>query len=132
MSVFVLKSKLYAQSQQEESHTGRNIALGALGTAAAIGGGFLAAKKGMLGGAAQKLAGKSQARFGKMIGSQKIVNGGVNTIGQGHEKVALQKMANNPGNRLIDAQRQNVASKARANVERMAHNKYDIPVKAAE
>lgn len=88
--MIIIRSRYYSdpnqnpnqQRQSNESHTGRNLAIGALGTAATIGG-LVAGKKGMLGGGIQKSINSAYAGVGKAVGSKAMQQSGAKGYAEG-------------------------------------------------
>lgn len=88
MSTFRLKRKTFSdQPGEKKSGLGKKLLIGA-GIAAA---GFAGAKTGMLGAGAQKWAGSTYGKVGKMIGSEGMMLSGAKSYGQG----AAKQIANN-------------------------------------
>lgn len=67
----IYRIKRFTENQQE-SHTGRNLLLGAGLTAGAL----FAGKRGLLGTGAQSMINKGWTRAGKMVGSQSMMKSG--------------------------------------------------------
>ncbi len=90
-STFRLKRKTYSDDQQREKNSGwgKKLAIGA-GIAAA---GFAGAKSGMLGAGAQKWAGSTYAKAGKLVGSQGMIKSGAASYGQGAAKQIAERNA---------------------------------------
>lgn len=97
--MIIIRSRYYSDpnqnpnQQKQESHTGRNLAIGALGTAATIGG-LWAGSKGHLGGGIQKGIGKTVGNIGKTVGSEGMLKWGQNTNASGRIRQMVKKNPN--------------------------------------
>lgn len=109
MGTFRLKRKTYSDDQQREKKSGwgKKLAIGA-GLAAA---GFMGAKSGMLGAGAQKWAGSTYARAGKLIGNQGMIKSGAASYGQGAAKQASAAAVTKGGSAFSAEQMTNFANK---------------------
>ena len=106
-STFKLKRKTFSDSENKGSGWGKKLLVGA-GIAAA---GFAGAKKGMFGAGAQKWAGSTYAKAGKMLGSQGMLKSGAASYGQGAAKQASAKAVSNGGTAFSKEQLSNIANK---------------------
>lgn len=77
----------------EESHTGRNLLLGAGLTAGAL----FAGKRGYLGTGAQSMINKGWTRAGKMIGSESMMKSGSRGVANAEAKSAYNTAVNAAG-----------------------------------
>lgn len=98
-NVFVLKRKNFDDSENQ-SHTGRNIALGLLGTAALGAGGFAMARRGHFGGTAQMATNKAWNRLGQRFKSEGMIKSGYEKYQQGFNKVMEKNPAKLEGQTL--------------------------------
>ena len=109
-STFKLKRKTFSESENKGSGWGKKLLVGA-GIAAA---GFAGAKKGMFGAGAQRWAGSTYAKAGKMLGSQGMIKSGAASYGQGAAKQASAKAVANGRTAFSKEQLSNFADR-RAN-----------------
>lgn len=81
---------------EENTHTGRNLALAGVGTALA----FAGAKKGLLGSGLQKNTNALWAKTGKLIGSNSMINSGAKGVGVAMAKQKGADLSTMAGKRL--------------------------------
>lgn len=98
-NVFVLKRKNFDDSENQ-SHTGRNVALGLLGAAALGAGGFAGARRGMFGGSAQMATNKAWNRLGQRFKNEGMIKSGYEKYQQGFNKVMEKNPAKLEGQTL--------------------------------
>ena len=91
-NVFVLKRKNFDDSEKQ-NHTGRNIALGLLGTAALGAGGFAGARRGMFGGAAQMTTNRWWNKLGQRFNNEGMITSSIEKHAQGFEAAAKKNPA---------------------------------------
>lgn len=98
-NVLVLKRKNFDDSENQ-SHTGRNVALGLLGAAALGAGGFAGARRGMFGGSAQMATNKAWNRLGQRFNNEGMIKSGYEKYQQGYNKVMEKNPAKLEGQTL--------------------------------
>lgn len=123
--------RLYSDDGNSGMGTLGKVALGA----AALGGGLMAGKAGMLGTTVQKGIGTGMAKAGNMVGSQAMINSGAKTVGQAAKTDAINTMGGMGAfKEMSKADKQSFASMANSEKRdaiKGIMDKYKLPAKEA-
>jgi hypothetical protein len=136
MNMMGSKSKKETAFSEDEDGGSGMETLGkvALGTAA-LGGGLMAGKAGMLGTTVQRGIGTGMAKAGNMVGSQAMINSGAKTVGQAAKTDAINTMGGMGAfKEMSKANRQSFASMANSEKRdaiKGIMDKYKLPAKEA-
>lgn len=98
----IYRIKRFTENQQE-SHTGRNLLLGAGLTAGAL----FAGKRGLLGTSAQRVINKGWTRAGKAIGSEGMMQSGSRGVANAEATAAYNKSLEGLSEGALDAAKAN-------------------------
>lgn len=99
----IYRIKRFSDDQKQESHTGRNLLLGAGLTAGAL----FAGKRGYLGTTAQKAINKGWTRAGKAVGSESMMQSGSKGVATAEARQAYNKSLEGLSGEALEAAKAN-------------------------
>ena len=123
-STFILKRKTFSDNENKGSGIGKKLAIGA-GALAATAGAFYGAKRGVFGAGAQKWAGKTWGQAGKLLGSDKMMQSGAKSYGQGAAKAQqanINAKLQAKGKKAIEFTKEQTAKNAQKHEDRFLFN----------